>query len=355
VTQVINVTFRFLRDQFVPLAKGLLLLAGPFIILGNVAAAYVSASASMTTADAVLLLIQFAGTAVGSIIALAIVVTAPRVCHREGPEALTTSRMWKMARTYGLGLFGRQIQYGLILAVVSGGLVFLGAMVGITAGEGPVAIGIAGLVGVAILAWLIYAGPTFALLFPGQVDTERSISLYRCVQLVRGQWGQTFGVWLLASVISFILFSVGWVSQAIVGIVQGAGISVSGTVLPLVGGLVGGVASTLAPAVIYTAYTFQYYNLVEQKEQVSLEEEVAAMENTSDAAKNTSDATGGATPGAGAPSPEPSGGTAATGADDGRSRPADEEATGDGDAPTEETTSDTSERWRGRSPSDAND
>lgn len=275
-TGVINVTFRFLRDQFGPLLKGLLLLAGPPLILASTLGSFVGLQPTMpmTGGNAGLVLLQFACALIGGIIVAAVSIGALDLYHREGRASLTVRRLWGTVRTHGVALFGRQIQMGLIIllgtlpvVLLAGGL----AVAGGTFAGGATLITL-------LFAWLAYAYPRFTMLLPGQVDAERSISVRRCVRLVRGRWGQTIGVLLLALVISMIIFSVGWIPQFLLGALQGVGVDPSGPVGPLIAGLVGGVANTLSSAVTYTALTLQYYNLVEQEDQVSLEEEVERLE-----------------------------------------------------------------------------
>jgi hypothetical protein len=282
-TDVINATFQFLRARFKPLAKGLLLLAGPALILANIVALFASDPQATATGGVRpgFFLAQIALTLIGSVIATAVTIGAVQISHVEGPPALTTRRLWGAVRTHGFPLLGRQIQYGLIL-VLGGALmgVTVGGVVGILSAGGSAVLGflLGGLFFLLFLGFMFYAGPTFMLLMPGQVDAERPISLIRCVRLVKGHWGQTLGVWLLASIITMVLFSVGWIPRLLVSFLKATGSNPTGpTGLVLAGG-VAGVANTLAPAVTYTAITLQYYNLVEQKEQVSLEEEVGRME-----------------------------------------------------------------------------
>jgi hypothetical protein len=97
---------------------------------------------------------------------------------------------------------------------------------------------------------------------------------------MKGRWGQTLGVWLLATIITLILFSVGWIPQVVVGALEAMGGNVMGTAGLVLAGGVAGVAQVFSPAVTYTAITFQYYNLIEQKEQVSLQEEVSRVEQS---------------------------------------------------------------------------
>lgn len=290
VTDVINATFQFLRNQFGPLVKGLLFLAGPALIIANVVALF--ATGPQGTARPLLLFAQLGLTLIGSVIAMAVVIGAVQIAHVEGPSALTTQRLWTTVRTHGLALFGRQLQIGAIIAF--GGLLTGIAVGGIAGGIGLYAGGSAifafilgGLVFLLFLGFLFYVGPTFMLLFPGQVDEERSISLTRCVQLVKGRWGQTLGVWLLATIITMVLFSVGWLPRFLLNLLATVGSNPSGTAGLVLAGSVAGVANTLAPAVTYTAITLQYYNLIEQKEQVSLQEEVGRMEQ--EAAHSTAD------------------------------------------------------------------
>ena len=309
-TDVINATFRFLRNQFAPLAKGLLFFAGPFFIASSVAAPFAT-NPQAAAAGAIrpgFFLVQVVGALIGGVMAMAVTIGGIQVCHTVAPSSLTTQRLWNAVRTHGLALFGRQIQAGLVIGLgglliggilVGGGIAIVGSGIAIGSFGGGIAAAVVagGAFLLLSLAWLLYAGPTFTMLMPGQVDAERPISLLRCVRLVKGRWGQTLGVWLLATVISFVLFSVGWIPRVLVSILESTGTNVAGTAGLVLAGGVSGVANTLAPAVTYTAITIQYYNLVEQKEQVSLEEEIGRLEQeAAPAADASSDA---------APPPDP--------------------------------------------------
>lgn len=286
-TDVINVAFRFLRAHFAPLAKGLLLLAGPFLIVANVVSLLVSGDAVAAAGAGYwgLVVIQFVGTVVGGVIAMAVSICALRIVHDEGASALSTGRLWAAVRTHGLPLFGRQIQIGVIFGL--GGIVVAGGIGGVAGGMALFAggqnmsvLGVVALVvlSVLFLALVFYVAPALMLLLPGQVDAERPISISRCLSLMRGRWGQTLGVWLLATVITTVLFSVGWIPSVAVDVLSAVWGDVAGTVGLVLAGGVAGVANALAPTVTYTAMTLQYYNLIEQKEQVSLNEEVGRIE-----------------------------------------------------------------------------
>ena len=293
-TDVINATFRFLRAHFGPLAKALLLLAGPALLLANIASAF-SADPQATATGGIrpgFFLVQMAFTLLGSVIAMGVTIGAIQITYVDGPAALTTRRLWKAVRTHGVALFGRQVQIGLI---IGGGSLFTavaaGGTIGVLSASGSTALAVVvgGLLLLLFLGFLFYAAPTFMLLIPGQVDAERSISLMRCVRLVKGRWGQTLGVWLLATIITMVLFSVGWLPRLVMNFLTAMGSTPTDTTGLVLAGSVAGVANTLAPAVTYTAITFQYYNLIEQKEQVSLEEDVGRIEQ--EAAVATTNAT----------------------------------------------------------------
>ena len=294
-TDVINVTFQFLREQFVALTKGLLLLAGPFLIAANMVAPFAT-GVRATQAGGIRpgpFLLQIVLTLIGSVIACAVVIGALQVYQHEDESALTTGRLWDMVRTHAVPLFGRQIQIGLVVGMGAAAIAFvfaiLGAAFGVFQGESVVvAVVIGGFFVLALLGWFLYAAPTFSLLFPGQVDAERSISIMRCVDLIKEKWGQTLGVWILAAVITAILSSVGRMPATILGFFQAMGGNSTGTGALLFAGAIAGVTNTLAPAVSYTAITFQYYNLLEQKEHVSLEEEVDRLDGRTGAAADPS-------------------------------------------------------------------
>lgn len=295
-TDVINVAFRFLRAHVVPLTKGLLLLAGPLLIVANVVSLLVSGEAAATAGGTYwgLVAIQLVGTAVGGVIAMAVSICAIRIVHDEGASALTPRRLWAATRTHGPALFGRQIQIGVIFGL--GGIVIAGGIGGVAGkmalfagGENMSVLGVVALVvlSVLFLGLAFYVAPALVLLLPGQVDAERPISVSRCLSLMTGRWGQTLGVWVLATVITTILFSVGWIPTVVVEVLTafwGDGGETAGLVLA---GGVAGVANALAPTVTYTAMTFQYYNLIEQKEQVSLHDEVERMERATRGATTT--------------------------------------------------------------------
>ena len=283
-TDVLNATFQFLRNQFIPLAKGLLFFAGPFFIASGIAAPFAADPQAAATGGIRpgFFLVQVVCALIGGVMAMAVTIGGIQVYHTVGSSSVTTQRLWNAVRTHGLSLLGRQIQAGLVIGLggllIGGVLVGGGIALGVFAGNIAVAFVSGGVALLLFTGWLLYAGPTFTMLLPGQVDTERSISLLRCVRLVKGRWGQTLGVWMLATIITFVLFSVGWIPRALLSILEATGTNVTGSAGLVLAGGVSGIANTLAPAVTYTAITLQYYNLVEQKEQVSLEEEIGRLE-----------------------------------------------------------------------------
>lgn len=279
-TDVINVTFRLFRDQFVSLAKGLLLLAGVPLIVANGLNSFISLGEVPMPYVLGLLGVQAILGTIGAIIVAAVTMGGLQIYRRDGPERIPVGRLWDMVYEHGLALFGRQIQVGFIIGVGAFLAMFPGLLIAEGIGsENPItAVFSGGLIACPLLAWLLYAGPRLALLFPGQVDPERSISVTRCRELVWGHWGQTTGVLLLAVVIGIIVFSVGWIPKFVLQALKGMGVSYVETVGPIVAGVCSGTARAFSSAILYIALTLQYYNLVERHEQVSLAGEVEQME-----------------------------------------------------------------------------
>lgn len=71
---------------------------------------------------------------------------------------------------------------------------------------------------------------------------------------------------------------------------QGAGIGTAGPVGPVLIGLVASIASVFSSAIPHTALAFQYYNLVEQQEQVSPERAIEEMERNASRVASGGDA-----------------------------------------------------------------
>lgn len=271
--EVINVSSRFLRSLFAPLTKGLIVLAGPASILSSTLGTFIGLdSAGTPPTPSLLLLVEVLSGVVGGVIAAAISIGAVEAYPREGRDALTLRRLWDIIRTHGPALFGRQLQLGLVMGtgVVLSGL--LGVLVFGPSGAGGA------VTTLLAVGWVLYVCSHFLLLLPGEVDPDRSTSFRRCLDLVHGRAGQTLGVLLLAGVVSVVVFSAGWIPQFLLGVLQGVGVGTAGPVGPVLVGLVAGVANVFSSAIHHTALTFQYYNLVEQQEQVSPEQEIEEVE-----------------------------------------------------------------------------
>lgn len=285
---VINVTFRFLRDNARELGRGLLVIAGPVALLAAILSTW--AQLQMETAlaepydpgDPAALFGSEAyvmGMAVTLLVVVAMQLLIQSIVlgyverYRRGEAgALPPAELWEATKA----AFGPVFSTMAITAALLFALFFVVSLV-------TALVPLLGLLAaLAMMALAVYLVPILSLLYVERVAEGDGFWEGAEVTrgLVRGHWWLTFGlvvvVALIVLAVSVVLAIPGMVVQAAFGfntLDGGGGVSVVAlAVTSLFGVLV-----YAAYAIPIVAAAFQYFNLVERKEGTGLLARVAAL------------------------------------------------------------------------------
>lgn len=293
VSEVLNVSFRFVRQNAAPLAKNLYLLAGPAAVLvgimitgwlvsftGMMEMSQGGAVSDDLAVDAVASMFAMIGgvgllSAIMSFLIMGGTVAIVKRYAEHGPGPVSVSDVWQTLRP--------KVGALMLCALTYFALIFFPYVIAIIPCLGALA----------YMIWAFYAMPTFTMVYPMQMFETVGVieSFKRARRLVKGEFWSTLGVFFLAMVITTLLQGVITIPVAIIGGVTsslGFDSGDPGTIFVVVYGAVY-ILSTLASVFLYSfvliAVSFQYFNLVEKKEKAGLRERVEKMEQEAAAEK----------------------------------------------------------------------
>lgn len=260
-----NATIEFIRQNFKNLAKNIIYIAGPFILIIAILNVYLQVilvSDNLTETNLVpfglsSLLLMFI-TFVAVIMVITVVNSYIKIYHQRGNNDIEVSEVWKHTRKY---FFSNLLAYVISVLVSVIGFVFF-----IIPG--------------------IYLMVAFSLIFIiiVQEDVGAFDALSRCFTLISGKWWSTFGLLLVTAIIVGLISSVFaipiYVLQFLVGIsafgepgFQTGDNAIYEAAL-MVFTVLQSVASYMLYTIVYVALAFQYGNLVERKEAVGLMDKI---------------------------------------------------------------------------------
>jgi hypothetical protein len=289
VSDVINVTFSFIRQNARPLGKSLLFIVGPAVAVTSFFTALFQVRfiglGMLADADEEVLVNALGsigglmgGTVVFSLLTttltLVVVLSYVHLYRTQGPSGITVDEVWHLTKRR----FWRLLGTGLVIALI------------VTL---PVVVAIVPCLGIlAYLVWVVWAGFTFALAFPIRMEEPLGVfeALSRSRSLVKGFFWPTAGVLLLAYLIYSVLSNAFAMPALIVSFLygmhslDGSGGNVLYETIILISTVLQTVASTALYCVPILAVAFQYFNLVEQKEHVGLRARIEEVQPSGDGA-----------------------------------------------------------------------
>ncbi|GAB5518333.1 MAG: hypothetical protein RhofKO_05840 [Rhodothermales bacterium] len=302
-SDVLNVTFQFIKQVFGPLAKALLLIGGPVTLLVSIVAGTMQYQMLFGGMDPEAIagnigqfMLSYLAAMVGAIvmggISTSMIIGAVQVYEDEGPEGVTVDRMWALVKANFWRMVGTVLFIGMLLFVVYIILIIpvfvvVGALAALVGDAGAIIGGIIAVFAVlGVLLVLFSLIVLLTLLLPIRMNEPIGVfqALGRCRALLKGQVWPSLGLLLVLWIIYTILGSLFSMPAIVVGFmaglhtvteaagpVEGAGVFL--TVLTVLGGL----ASMVLYTIPLVGAAFQYYNLVELKERSGLQARVAAM------------------------------------------------------------------------------
>ncbi len=264
----INVTFAFLRQNFAPLAKSILFIAGPAILLISVVtgvyqATIMDMSTGAETFDYLEILSQSSLTSFLSIFVSALLVTVVYAylvlyVERENYDNITVAEVWERVKQHYLVVVVSVFVYSV--------LVVLGFMLLIIPG------------------FIVIAALSFLFIIQIKEGLSLGAAFSRCFKLVSDNYLSTLGLILVTSILIFIIsmvvmlpFGIALGVPAFFSLSQGSGLEDAGGTMKVVliaFQALSSLLSYLLYAVLLIAVAFQYANLVEKKEAAGLLESV---------------------------------------------------------------------------------
>jgi hypothetical protein len=295
-SQKLNATFEFLSQNFKPIGKNLLLIAGPFALLTGICygiyqtytfgAALSASTGAIGAGQGAENLVSLGAGVIGmfffSLIALTLVV-AIVMRHiqqyvREGHCHIDSGQLWKSLGSDFFRVLGTSIAIMVALTVGLG--IFIAPLFALVQGNpNPVFIFFLGML---LFFSMLIIVPAFTLLYPIRSMEKKNIFLAfgRMFRLLSGKWFSTAGLVIVAGIIQSIMSVIFAVPMYIMLFLQvmhtteAEGSAESpGLVYNILLSLSSGVSmlgSFALYSILFIAITFQYYNLVERKEAAGL-------------------------------------------------------------------------------------
>ena len=270
----INVTFAFLRQNFIPLGKSILFIAGPFILLvaivsGVYQATLLSVGSDPEAFDFMSIMTQSSLTSFLSLFVFALVIAVVYAylvlyVERDDYQNITVADVWNMAKQHYLSVVLSTFVYS-VLMIIGFLLLF-------------------------IPGFIVMAALSFLFIIQMKERISLGEAFRRCFKLVSDNYLSTLGLifvmTILVSIISVIIvlpFTIALGVPAFFSLSSGAAMSdASGLikVLFIVVQIISSLASHLLYAIFLIAIAFQYSNLVEKKEAAGLLESVGTIGST---------------------------------------------------------------------------
>lgn len=289
-SEKLNATFAFLSQNFRPMAKSLLLIAGPFALLTGIFygiyQAYTLGTAFGTTGTnpwenagnisymviSIVMMVIF--SFIATTLVVAIVMRHIKMYIREGHANISTSHLWSSIWGDFFRVLGTTF-YMVVLFVFS--IMLLAIPIGLLSldGPNPVVIGLFMFFGFFVL---LFFWPVLLLLFP--IRSMERINVFsatgRLFKLASGKWLSTVGLVIVISIIQSIMSMAFAVPMYIMMFMNAMhaqeaelaaepSFSLNSILFTLSAGF-SMLGSFALYSILFIALTFQYFNLLEKKE-----------------------------------------------------------------------------------------
>ena len=265
-----NVTFEFIRQNYKALFTSLLLISGPFHVLGNVIVTVYSFfvlgsfDEMARTSDPFDFLTNFTGyqllgngiAMIGYLLSIVVVYSVVRLyAERSDPLSITVGDVWNYAKDDILPVLGAGILSTLVVLVA---LVFL-----VIPG--------------------IYLAVVLSLMAPIIVYERKSIgdAFSRSFFLIKEKWWSTFGLIVVAAIIQYVISMIFAIPTMIAAFVWGIHAATNDggligefplwyKVTTLITSVIASLAGSMIMCITHLAVSFQYFNLAERRESTGL-------------------------------------------------------------------------------------
>jgi hypothetical protein len=286
--EVFNTSILFVKENFKPLFFGLLLIAGPFVLVGSVLPILINLKLTsggfnigMENSDFLYqlgasTLVNVASSLIGGVMVVGVVYEYILLYMEGDLPVIRTSDLWKAIRSDFFQLLGNMVgtflAYIFGLGILSFILFSLFAQMGIFI----TVIGFLVLMGVWVYS---YVPISLVLILNLHERVGLFNAIYRCFVLIKGHWWETFGLLVVCAIFMFGISLVSLIPLSLftysTDLLTNPGSSLSITVVI---GLLTGIMFTLATVLVFGLYltitAFQYFNLLERKDSTGLLERI---------------------------------------------------------------------------------
>lgn len=282
VTDVLNATFLFIRQNIRIYGKMLALLITPVfgvgLILATIITTTVDFSGQTDVTDSAAISLGFTGVLFFLLLILASLaiytgaLTIVRLYDERGPGNFDLEDVWMVGKSKLLGFVGIGFLLGLILVLPL-----------------LLVIWIPCLNVIAMFGWFMYVFGTFGLAYAAYIMEDGSVgsSLSRSKELVENYFWPTIGLYLLTTLIVTVIGSIAQIPFQVLAFSEGfftesPEFSSQSAVYMALSYVVAILVSTFLGLIPQVAMTFQYTNLVERKENVGLQRRVEQIGDEAD-------------------------------------------------------------------------
>lgn len=276
--EILNISFTFLRQHLKPLSKSLLLIAGPFILVGSVLPGLLfypwiggSSQTGFSSFDFSSVLVNIISFIIGAVMAVATIYEYMLLYLKKGPYPISTNEVWKAVRSNFSNVLLSCI--GLVL-LSSAGVGFSGFLVFSILGDGAGAILGFFLLMFSIIYLTVILSPLLIMRLVEKVNFFKAVA--RCFKLMEGKWWQTFALLFVCYIIQTALVSIVFIPFYTFVVAQQflSNQTTPDLTTSLIYVAIGGVILVLAVAASFcltlVVTCFQYFSLVEDKESIGL-------------------------------------------------------------------------------------
>ncbi len=263
LSEIINATFTFLRQNFLKLGKCILFLVGPVVLLTALLAGFFQESLleAQLNEDFVslgqLYLAYFILAMISTGLLAAVVYEYISLYVEKELTEFDVSDVWNAAKNLLVKYIGASIVMGIV--------VFIGFMFCFVPG--------------------IYFAIAFSLTFVALVREKTGVfqAMSRSKELVSGYWWFTFGLIIIFVIIQIVLMLIFYVPQLVVSFIAGfhaaEGTAVTGSYnfLTIAASFIATIGYYLFYAIPLTGFAFHYHNLIERKEATGLIGEIDSI------------------------------------------------------------------------------
>lgn len=273
----VNATFEFLRQNFKTMAKCLVFISGPFILLqGLFNGLYQKEALSFDPTGAGIfgnflgdtfmwLGISMIFLLFGYIISLIVVFEFIRLYEsRENPETIDVPEIWETVKQYLLSMIGAGIAIAIVISI---GILFL-----IIPG--------------------IYLMVVLTLVTPIMIIERKSFSdaFSRSFKLISEKWWSTFGLLfvttLIAGFMAFVFAIPQYIFTFLIAFHKTSDVGAQPELWQQAGLVIGSMiysfGANLLQSIVFIAIAFQFYNLVERREAQGLMNKVESFGQATD-------------------------------------------------------------------------